>query len=62
MEPFASLFDCGPVCVALLVAPLLLYILLVLQNRRPSRFPRGPFVLPLVGPLGEPLSFSVHSR
>ena len=55
MALFSSLLNCGPACVALLVAPLLLYLLLVLQNRRPSRFPRGPFVLPLVGPIGEPL-------
>ena len=53
MALFSSLLNCGPACVALFVAPLLLYLLLVLQNRRPSRFPRGPFVLPLFGPIGE---------
>lgn len=53
----SKLFECGPSLVALFVVPLLLYFLLLLQNRRPSRFPRGPFTLPLFGPIGKHFTF-----
>lgn len=56
MALLAMLLKYCPLFAALGVSPLLFYVLLVFQNRRPARFPRGPLTLPLFGRIGESLS------